>query len=68
MRARRASQPKQPKQPKLPPGRGYRAEFPAAGQVRRGCAAGVIMRDGTIVRLEGEPPVAEGRDWFRPVE
>jgi hypothetical protein len=46
-------------------GKGYGTEVrpgPAAG----GCAAGVIMADGTIVRGEGEPPIAKGGNWFRP--
>jgi hypothetical protein len=42
---------------------GIEIVIPAA--MPAGCAAGVIMPDGTIVRCEGEPPIAKGKNWFR---
>ena len=45
--------------------KGYGTEVPA-GPDPPGCAAGVIMADGTIVRGEGEPPIAKGGNWFHP--
>jgi hypothetical protein len=47
--------------------RGYGTEIPV-GQVGAVCAAGVIMADGTIVRGEGEPPIAKGGNWFRQAQ
>jgi hypothetical protein len=51
-----------------PDGRGYGTEIPAVPPALApgGCAAGVIMADGTIVRPEGEPPTAKGGNWFHP--
>jgi hypothetical protein len=45
-----------------PSARGSGTEIPV-GQVSAGCLAGVIMADGTVVQLEGEPPVAESSGW-----
>jgi hypothetical protein len=38
------------------------------GQVKGGCVAGVILADGSVVQLPGEPPPYRYNGWWPPTK